>query len=190
MTVSRERQKEFLARTLVGMVLYNKREFTDEECKVYNSILALIDEKAEQIKAGAVGPRFPVGVHDVDEDPSPGLSDADERALKVVEHYTNTGYATGPGKPPDLRKALAHLRSRLAKPAPCGDVMCEICGAIGHLRPAPIVDSSADIPKPAPPVNCPACSGKGTVYSDPDRRQLICGDCEGTGFNKETMHES
>jgi len=40
---SKERQKEFMARTLVGMVLYNKREFTDEECEVYNSILRLIE---------------------------------------------------------------------------------------------------------------------------------------------------
>lgn len=39
------RAKEFMARTLVGMVLYNKREFTDEECEVYNFILARLDEK-------------------------------------------------------------------------------------------------------------------------------------------------
>jgi hypothetical protein len=44
--ISPEQQKEFMVHTLVGMVLYNKREFTDEECEVYNSILALFDAQA------------------------------------------------------------------------------------------------------------------------------------------------
>jgi len=26
---------------------------------------------------------------------------------------------------------------------------------------------------------CPECNGKGIVYSDPDNKQLTCGDCEG-----------
>jgi len=28
---------------------------------------------------------------------------------------------------------------------------------------------------------CETCNGKGIVYSDPDGRQLICGDCQGRG---------
>ena len=28
---------------------------------------------------------------------------------------------------------------------------------------------------------CETCKGTGIVYSDPDGRQLICGDCEGEG---------
>ena len=28
---------------------------------------------------------------------------------------------------------------------------------------------------------CLTCDGKGIVYSDPDRRQLVCGDCQGKG---------
>jgi hypothetical protein len=49
--ITAERQKEFMARTLVGMVMYKQREFTDEECAVYNSILALIEA------AGAARPK-------------------------------------------------------------------------------------------------------------------------------------
>ena len=28
---------------------------------------------------------------------------------------------------------------------------------------------------------CETCKGTGIVYSDPDGRQLICGDCQGRG---------
>jgi len=35
--------------------------------------------------------------------------------------------------------------------------------------------------KVKPGARCPTCSGTGITYSDPDRRQLICGDCQGEG---------
>jgi len=49
MNITKERQKEFMARALVGMVMYNKREFTDEECEVYNSILRLIESGVPKV---------------------------------------------------------------------------------------------------------------------------------------------
>jgi hypothetical protein len=48
--ITKERQKEFMVRTRVGMV---KRSFTDEECAVYYSILCLIESGVpdEKVKA-------------------------------------------------------------------------------------------------------------------------------------------
>jgi hypothetical protein len=38
--------------------------------------------------------------------------------------------------------------------------------------------------------SCPDCDGLGIVYSDPDRRQLICSTCEGYGSEAERAAEA
>jgi hypothetical protein len=63
--ITKERQKEFMARTLVGSVLYKKCEFTDEECSFYNSILLLIENSGpgegshDQDTSSPTGTRVP-----------------------------------------------------------------------------------------------------------------------------------
>ena len=88
-----------------------------DDIDILYDLLLLLDEKAEQIEAN-------VGVPDEQDLPaalekmaSPGLSDADERALgllgNIVERYgastTDRGWIAG-------RKSIAHLRSRLTAP--------------------------------------------------------------------------
>ena len=60
MNTKKERQKEFMARSLVGMVMYNKREFTDEECEVYNSILRLFESNVPSEPKPAPPPAPPL----------------------------------------------------------------------------------------------------------------------------------
>jgi len=132
----------------------------------YADLLAILDEKAEQLKAGEVvplsvspeqGETIKAKVRAFDERKhSPALSDADERAFAalwtLIEYVLKQDGDYFNSLTDAAFKAHWHLRRRLAKPAPLhGDVMCEVCGAIGHLLPAPIVDPSADIPKPVPP---------------------------------------
>lgn len=103
-------------------------------------LLSLLDEKAEQIKAGedkAVKLTGGLTTAPVAET-SPGLPD-DERALAVIDDTFKYLKPDGPS-----RKAAVYLRSRLAKPAPPADdifiahiqshlkpgqeVVCKICG--------------------------------------------------------------
>ena len=78
MNITKERQKEFVARSLVGMVMYNKREFTDEECEVYNSILRLFESNVPSEPKPA---------------PSPApLPKEVEEAIKCMEQNAPWGY--------------------------------------------------------------------------------------------------
>ena len=87
-------------------------------------LLLLLDEAEElrQIKAGEGATAREAGTAPA---PSPGLSDADARALDTLQDAAREGYPYVYEYESDKElwwadalKALAHLRSRLAKPAP------------------------------------------------------------------------
>ena len=133
MSVSKEHQKEFMARILAPMVLYNKREFTDEECAVYNSILNLIEssgekepgphiagelierELAEDEKEPGVGEKISGSTNDASRPtpshPSPGLTMTDEAALERIEILISNPLEH---RTPEDFAALAHIKSRLS----------------------------------------------------------------------------
>lgn len=157
-----------------------------EDGRATDDLIRLLDEKAEQLKAGwKKCEPCPFGP------PSPGSPSEDERALDTLQDAAREGYPYvyefNSDKElwwADVLKAIAHLRSRLAEgnakaappgcasgngggtcvypvalspefaryqvkkdpPAPpSGDVMCEICGAVGHLKPIPVTVTEDDI---------------------------------------------
>ena len=78
-------------------------------------------EKAEQIEAGATmgdSPEANVGAPE-GSNPSPGLSDADKRALDTLVAYAREGAERiyeGKASARDVEAALLHIRSRLTAP--------------------------------------------------------------------------
>ena len=85
MNTKKERQKEFMARSLVGMVMYNKREFTDEECEVYNSILRLFESNVPSEPKPAPSPA-PTIKKDLTVGPPKKMSpEATEKILRQIE---------------------------------------------------------------------------------------------------------
>ena len=123
-------------------------------------LLLLLDEAEElrQIKAGEGATAREAGTAPA---PSPGLSDADERALDVLQDAAREGYPYVCELESDrglwwadVLKALAHLRSRLsATPAPpcacCDNPATEYCDGRG----AWVCREHSFQPKPAPPAS-------------------------------------